>query len=108
MLAMNEPYTESPSLAIPLGENFHREVVLRVGVCHMWIHREGEPPPPHEDKCVSEKASFLLIKTRKQRGLLFGRLRETTRSQRSLMRSAVFFLKCLSAGGVVVPLEVLF
>jgi hypothetical protein len=32
-------------------------------VRHMQFRTEVEPPPPHEDKCVFEKAGFLLIKT---------------------------------------------
>jgi hypothetical protein len=58
--------------------------------------------------CVSEKSGFSLIKTRQQRGLLLGPRRETTRSQRPLRERAVFFLRCLGAGRVVVALEVLF
>jgi hypothetical protein len=63
MLAMLASYTESQSYAIPLGETVHTKVVLGVDVRHMQFRTEGEPPPPHEDKCVSEKAGFLLIKT---------------------------------------------
>ena len=47
MLAMNAPYTESQSYAIPLGENCsQREMVIRVEVPDMWFSIEGEPPPP--------------------------------------------------------------
>jgi hypothetical protein len=57
---MNEPYTESQSYAIPLGEIVHTEAVLRVDVPHMWFRRNGEAPPPHEDKnvCRRKEASF--------------------------------------------------
>jgi hypothetical protein len=59
MLAMNAPYTESQSYAIPLGENCsHREMVIRVDVPHMWFRIEGEPPPPHEDKSTLEREFF--------------------------------------------------
>jgi len=44
---------------------FHTEVVLSVDVPHIWFCTEGEPPPPREDKCVSENAGFFLIKTPK-------------------------------------------
>ncbi len=57
---------------------------------------------------MSEKACFFLIKNRQQRGLLLGPRGETTRSQRPLMERAVFFLRCLGAGGKVVALEILF
>ena len=41
VLVMNAPYNESQSYAIPLGENIHTEVVLRVDVPHRWFHTEG-------------------------------------------------------------------
>jgi len=56
MLAMNAPYTESQSYAIPLGEDFpKKEWCLRMALAHMWFHREDGPPSPSlGNKCARE------------------------------------------------------
>jgi hypothetical protein len=106
MLAMYAPYTESQSLAIPLGENCpHRAGAQGGRALHVVSHRRRTTSSTRAQRCVSEKAGFYLIKTCKQRGLLLGSLRETSRPQHPLMRSALFLLKCFLVAGVVVPLE---
>ena len=52
--------TPNPSATQYLSESiFHTEVVFRVkemvfrvDVRYMWFRTKGEPPPPHEKKCV--------------------------------------------------------
>jgi hypothetical protein len=41
-----------------------REVVLRGDLRYLSFRREGEPPPTRGQMGASEKAGFLLIKTR--------------------------------------------
>ena len=81
-LAMNAPYTESQSYAIPLGENVHTE---RCPVCTSVTCSFAQKTNhllTQGQMVVSEKVGFFPIKTLKSREGCLELLREATHPQR--------------------------